>query len=253
MTGKGSVAFPDPTARTLNTTNHTTTRPPLPVLNPCIHTSVQLSINDRRLDDLRQESLEDLTDIQDTPIFSTDSRLLAEQHNYPHCKNYFHTHIKSLLLDNICKKVLYFDKCLSSGNAGYQDTGKARQGSHETNERIRRAATGRITVPRHVVCRGRCPSMHGHAPLFLVRRPWLVLPVLIVLLIAISVSPSAFAATVSGVAEAKVIRIAYLTRQERPRTPVTFLEPVLTDEGVQGARPGCCGQQLHRPLHRSEL
>lgn len=80
--------------------------------------------------------------------------------------------------------------------------------------------------------------MHGHAPLFLVRRPWLVLPVLIVLLIAISVSPSAFAATVSGVAEAKVIRIAYLTRQERPRTPVTFLEPVLTDEGVQGARLG---------------
>ncbi|CAO3429145.1 ABC transporter substrate-binding protein [Azospirillum doebereinerae] len=32
------------------------------------------------------------------------------------------------------------------------------------------------------------------------------------------------------------IRIGYLTRAEEPRIPLTFLEPVVEDEGVQGAR-----------------
>lgn len=36
----------------------------------------------------------------------------------------------------------------------------------------------------------------------------------------------------------QTIRIAYLTQEERPHVPLTFLEPVLEDEGVQGARLG---------------
>ncbi|HEY0835477.1 MAG TPA: ABC transporter substrate-binding protein [Azospirillum sp.] len=36
--------------------------------------------------------------------------------------------------------------------------------------------------------------------------------------------------------DATTIRIAYLTREEEPRIPQTFLEPVVEDEGVQGAR-----------------
>lgn len=35
---------------------------------------------------------------------------------------------------------------------------------------------------------------------------------------------------------AKVMLIGYLARQENPRTPLSFLEPVATDEGLQGAR-----------------
>ena len=34
----------------------------------------------------------------------------------------------------------------------------------------------------------------------------------------------------------KVMLIGYLARQEDPRTPLSFLEPVATDEGLQGAR-----------------
>lgn len=34
----------------------------------------------------------------------------------------------------------------------------------------------------------------------------------------------------------KVMLIGYLTRQEDPRTPLSFLEPAATDEGLQGAR-----------------
>nr|WP_255636192.1 ABC transporter substrate-binding protein [Azospirillum sp. 412522] len=37
-------------------------------------------------------------------------------------------------------------------------------------------------------------------------------------------------------AGAKVMLIGYLARQEDPRTPLSFLEPVATDEGLQGAR-----------------
>lgn len=37
-------------------------------------------------------------------------------------------------------------------------------------------------------------------------------------------------------AETTVVRIGYLTRAEEPRIPLTFLEPVADDEGVQGAR-----------------
>ncbi|HYG90661.1 MAG TPA: ABC transporter substrate-binding protein [Azospirillum sp.] len=37
-------------------------------------------------------------------------------------------------------------------------------------------------------------------------------------------------------ADPAVIRIGYLTRAEEPRIPLTFLEPVAEDEGVQGAR-----------------
>lgn len=39
-------------------------------------------------------------------------------------------------------------------------------------------------------------------------------------------------------ADPQVIRIGYLTREEEPRIPQTFLEPVIEDEGVQGARLG---------------
>ncbi|WP_448187980.1 ABC transporter substrate-binding protein [Azospirillum sp. sgz301742] len=39
-------------------------------------------------------------------------------------------------------------------------------------------------------------------------------------------------------ADPMVIRIAYLTVAEEPRIPLTFLEPVAEDEGVQGARLG---------------
>ena len=39
-------------------------------------------------------------------------------------------------------------------------------------------------------------------------------------------------------ADPVVIRIAYLTLEEEPRIPLTFLEPVAEDEGVQGARLG---------------
>lgn len=35
---------------------------------------------------------------------------------------------------------------------------------------------------------------------------------------------------------ATVVLIGYLARQEDPRTPLSFLEPVATDEGLQGAR-----------------
>jgi len=37
-------------------------------------------------------------------------------------------------------------------------------------------------------------------------------------------------------AEPLVIRIGYLTRADEPRIPLTFLDPVIEDEGVQGAR-----------------
>ena len=37
-------------------------------------------------------------------------------------------------------------------------------------------------------------------------------------------------------ADPMVIRVGYLTRAEEPRIPLTFLEPVVEDEGVQGAR-----------------
>lgn len=37
-------------------------------------------------------------------------------------------------------------------------------------------------------------------------------------------------------AETQTIRIGYLTREEPPRVPLTFLEPDLEDEGIQGAR-----------------
>lgn len=39
-------------------------------------------------------------------------------------------------------------------------------------------------------------------------------------------------------ADPTVIRIGYITRAEEPRIPLTFLEPVSEDEGVQGARLG---------------
>ena len=39
-------------------------------------------------------------------------------------------------------------------------------------------------------------------------------------------------------ADPMVIRIGYLTRADEPRIPLTFLEPVIEDEGVQGARLG---------------
>ncbi|WP_207459806.1 ABC transporter substrate-binding protein [Azospirillum sp. SYSU D00513] len=37
-------------------------------------------------------------------------------------------------------------------------------------------------------------------------------------------------------AAAQAVRIGYLSQEEDPRIPLTFLEPELTDEGVQGAR-----------------
>ncbi|MCG5238761.1 ABC transporter substrate-binding protein [Azospirillum doebereinerae] len=40
----------------------------------------------------------------------------------------------------------------------------------------------------------------------------------------------------AGAADPLTIRIGYLTRAEEPRIPLTFLEPVVEDEGVQGAR-----------------
>lgn len=40
----------------------------------------------------------------------------------------------------------------------------------------------------------------------------------------------------ASAAEVGTIRIGYLTREEPPRIPLTFLEPVLEDEGIQGAR-----------------
>jgi len=47
-----------------------------------------------------------------------------------------------------------------------------------------------------------------------------------------------FGASAAGAADPQVIRIGYLTREEEPRIPQTFLEPVADDEGVQGARLG---------------
>lgn len=43
---------------------------------------------------------------------------------------------------------------------------------------------------------------------------------------------------IAAAAEPVVIRIGYLTLAEEPRIPLTFLEPVAEDEGVQGARLG---------------
>ncbi|WP_207457578.1 ABC transporter substrate-binding protein [Azospirillum sp. SYSU D00513] len=57
-----------------------------------------------------------------------------------------------------------------------------------------------------------------------------------VLLVASFGAGAALAATPAG--EAKTIRIGYLAREEPPRIPLTFLEPDIQDEGVQGARLG---------------
>jgi ABC transporter substrate binding protein (PQQ-dependent alcohol dehydrogenase system) len=40
----------------------------------------------------------------------------------------------------------------------------------------------------------------------------------------------------AAAADLQTIRIGYLTREEPPRVPLTFLEPDLDDEGIQGAR-----------------
>ncbi len=53
----------------------------------------------------------------------------------------------------------------------------------------------------------------------------------------LAVAPPAFAqGTDTQKAGAKVMLIGYLARQEDPRTPLSFLEPIATDEGLQGAR-----------------
>jgi len=44
------------------------------------------------------------------------------------------------------------------------------------------------------------------------------------------------AAALAQDAGGQAVLIGYLTRQEDPRTPASFLEPVATDEGLQGAR-----------------
>ncbi|GAA0597168.1 ABC transporter substrate-binding protein [Caenispirillum bisanense] len=56
--------------------------------------------------------------------------------------------------------------------------------------------------------------------------------------VALALGLAPVTATTAAAAEAVTIRIAYLTQEDRPQTPVTFLEPVLTDAGLQGARLG---------------
>ncbi len=60
-----------------------------------------------------------------------------------------------------------------------------------------------------------------------------VLPAIGLLALA---SPAMAQGTGRQDAGTKVMLIGYLARQEDPRTPLSFLEPVATDEGLQGAR-----------------
>ncbi len=59
-----------------------------------------------------------------------------------------------------------------------------------------------------------------------------------VLLAVLGIAPLSSAQAQSGAAQPTRIAIGYLGREEAPRTPLTFLHPELTDEGVQGARLG---------------
>lgn len=69
------------------------------------------------------------------------------------------------------------------------------------------------------------------------RRSGLSIVVILPLFGLLVLAPPA-AAQGSGPQEAgaTVVLIGYLARQEDPRTPLSFLEPVATDEGLQGAR-----------------
>jgi ABC transporter substrate binding protein (PQQ-dependent alcohol dehydrogenase system) len=58
------------------------------------------------------------------------------------------------------------------------------------------------------------------------------------LALALSVLVGSIQAGAALAADPQTIRIGYLTQQEPPRIPLTFLEPDIEDEGVQGARLG---------------
>ena len=52
-------------------------------------------------------------------------------------------------------------------------------------------------------------------------------------LFGVAVAPGAFAQTGD---DAQTVVIGYLTQEQEPPIPLSFLDPILTDEGVQGAR-----------------